>query len=81
MTKKENQRKVISTDSGRRELSEKLRGKNADRETMLLAALLLDRDGFLISEMRLKIMGLEARCRALTQKCDYLSAVRKDVTP
>lgn len=79
MTKEESRRKSINTESGRREISEKLREKNVDKETLRLAALLLDRDGFLISEMRLKIMGLEAKCRTLAQKCEDLAAARKDV--
>lgn len=81
MTYDEKKLREAETDIGRVNLAKRLRGKDVDRETLYQAALLLDRDGFLISEMRLKIMGLEARCRALTQKCDYLSAVRKDVTP
>ena len=68
MTREESRRKSINTESWRREISEKLREKNVDKETLRLAALLLDRDGFLISEMRLKIMGLEAKCRTLAQK-------------
>lgn len=78
MTYKEKKLREAGTDIGRENLAKLLRGKNVDRETLYLAARTLEKDNFLLSEMRLKIMGLRVKYDDLARRYEMMAGERKD---
>lgn len=78
MTHDEKKLREAETDIGRVKLAKLLRGKNVDRETLYLAARTLEKDSFLLSEMRLKIMGLHTKYNDLARRYEAIAGERKD---
>ena len=66
------------TQAGRKELAALLREKEVSRDTLMIAARTLEKDSFLLSEMRLKIMGLHTKYDDLARRYEMMAGERKD---
>lgn len=66
------------TQAGRKELAALLREKEVSHDTLMIAARTLEKDSFLLSEMRLKIMGLHTKYDDLARRYEMMAGERKD---